>query len=278
MINLALDVVTTAGILFVVASGLLVIYGVLRVINFAHGAFLTAGAYVPVVAGWGGVSPWLAAPLAGALGGLVGLAIERVIVRPLYRRPLDAILATWGLGLVIGQLLTLGFGREVQFAPAPLSGTAHFGGADYSVWRLLLAGVAVAIGGGFTLLLNRSRLGLTARAVIMNEDLARALGINTRAVRGITFALGGALAAAAGALLTPLSSVDPNMGVPYLINAFMLVMVSGASFGALAAASLVFGGLQVLVSNYISTVFGGLVIALTAALLLRVRPTGFVRG
>jgi branched-chain amino acid transport system permease protein len=278
LIDLALDIATTAGILFVVASGLLVIYGVLRVINFAHGAFLTAGAYVPVVAGWAGVSPWLAAPAAAGFGALVGLAIERVVVRPLYRRPLDAILATWGLGLVVGQLLTLGFGREVQFAPAPLSGTAHFGGTEYSVWRLVLAAVAVAIGVGFTLLLDRTRLGLTARAVIMNEPLARALGINTRAVRAVTFALGGGLAAAAGALLTPLSSVDPNMGVPYLINAFMLVMVSGASFGALAVACLVFGGLQVLVSTYVSTVFGGLVIALTAALLLRVRPTGFVRG
>lgn len=276
--TLLLDIATTAGILFVVASGLLVIYGVLRVINFAHGAFLTAGAYVPVCLGWAGVSPWLAAPAAFAAGGLVGLAIERVVVRPLYRRPLDAILATWGLGLVVGQLLTLGFGREVQFAPSPLSGTARLLGQDYSVWRLLLAGVAVALGAGFAVLLERTRLGLLARAVIMNEELARSLGISVRAVRATTFALGSALAATAGALLTPLSSVDPNMGVPWLVNAFMLVMVSGSSFAALAAACTVLGGLQVLVSTYVSPVLGGVAIVLAAALLLRARPAGFARG
>lgn len=113
---LTLDILTTAAILFAVAAGLMIILGVMKLINFAHGAFLTVGGYVAYLTSAAGLNPWLSIPLAGVLGLLAGLVIERVIVRPLYHRPLDAILATWGLGIVIGQLITLTFGRGVQFA------------------------------------------------------------------------------------------------------------------------------------------------------------------
>jgi urea transport system permease protein len=109
------------------------------------------------------------------------------------------------------------------------------------------------------------------------RDLARGLGIDTRRVRLLTFAIGRALAALAGALITPLSSVDPNTGVPWLINAFVLVMVAGASFLSLALASLILGGAQVVVSTFVSPILGGMTIVLLAAVLLRLRPAGFVR-
>jgi branched-chain amino acid transport system permease protein len=111
----------------------------------------------------------------------------------------------------------------------------------------------------------------------MNENLARALGINSGLVRFVTFSLGAALASLAGALITPLSSVDPNMGVPWLVNAFMLVLVSGISLLSLAIACLVLGGAQVLVSVYGNPVLGGLTIVVLAALILRIRPQGFAR-
>ena len=133
-----------------------------------------------------------------------GSLIERLVVRPLYARPLDAILATWGLGIVIGQLITIGFGREVQFVQSPVSGAIAFLGQSYSLYRLLLVVVAVALGGALAALLYCTRFGLTARAVIMNEDLARGLGIDSDKVRLVTFGLGAALASMAGALITPL--------------------------------------------------------------------------
>jgi branched-chain amino acid transport system permease protein len=111
----------------------------------------------------------------------------------------------------------------------------------------------------------------------MNEGLARALGINSGLVRFATFSLGAALASLAGALITPLSSVDPNMGVPWLVNAFMLVMVSGASLVSLVAATVVLGGAQVLISAYGSPILGGLTIVVLAAVILRIRPQGFAR-
>ena len=135
----------------------------------------------------------------------------------------------------------------------------------------LLAAILAAV-------MHGTRLGLATRAVIMNENLARALGINSGLVRFLTFSFGAALAGLAGALITPLSSVDPNMGVPWLVNAFMLVLVSGVSLVSLALASLVLGAAQVLVSTFVSPVLGGLTIVVLSAVILRIRPQGFARA
>lgn len=272
-----LDILTSAAILYAVAAGLLIVYGVMKIINFAHGGFLTIGGYSALVVTQLGWSAWMALPVAILSGLVMGALVERFIVRPLYHRPLDAILATWGLGIIIGQLITLAFGREVQFAEAPVRGTLDLMGEGYSAYRLLLVVGALLIGGFLAALLQGTRLGLLTRAVIMNEGLARGLGINSGIVRFATFSLGAALASLAGALITPLSSVDPNMGVPWLVNAFMLVMVSGASLISLAVATLLLGGAQVLVSLYVSPVLGGLTIVVLAAILLRIRPQGFAR-
>ena len=278
MITLCLDIVTTAAILFIVAAGLLIVFGVMKIVNFAHAAFVTVGAYAALVASRLGLPPVLAPVVAFFVGGLIGAATERVVVRRLYRRPLDAILATWGLGIVIGQLVTLAFGREVQFVPAPISGTLELFGADYSLYRLLLVPIALVIAALFAGLLNGTRLGLSTRAVIMNETLAQGLGIDSSRVRLITFGTGCGLAAVAGALITPLTSVDPNMGLAWLIGAFMLVMVSGGSLLTLGLSCFVLGGLQVLASTFISPILGGLTIALLAAVSLRLRPAGFARA
>ena len=112
----------------------------------------------------------------------------------------------------------------------------------------------------------------------MNETLARALGIDTTRVRLLTFMIGTGLAALAGVLLTPLTSVDPDMGVAWLIGAFMLVMVAGSSFAALAVACLLFGGAQVLVSTFVSPILGGITVAVLSALVLRINPRGFARA
>ena len=278
MIVLLLDVVTTAAILFVVAAGLLIVFGVLKIINFAHGGFLTVGGYAALVATQLGLSPLLAAPLALIVGLVLGAAVELLIVRPLYSRPLDAILATWGLSIVVVQLITLGFGRGTNFVQSPVSGAVALLGTSYSLYRLLMLLVATVLCGVMVAILQGTQLGLSARAVIMNEALARALGINSAMVRFATFSIGAGLAAMAGALITPLLSIDPLMGVPWLLNAFMLVMVSGTSLFSLGLSCVVLGGAQVVVSTYASPVLGTLTIVVLAAVLLRIRPSGFARA
>lgn len=278
MAILLLDIVTTAAILYLVAVGLLIVFGVMGIISFAHGAMLTIGGYAALLVTQAGLNPWLGLPAAALAGLVAGAAIEVGVLRSLYRRPLDAILATWGLGIVIGQVITLVFGRQVQFAASPLSGAATILGATYSEYRLLLVGLAVATGLGITAVMNGTRLGLVTRAVIANEDLAQSLGVDSTRVRFVTFGLGSALASLAGALVVPLSSVDPNMGVPWLVGAFMLVLLSGSSLAAMAVAALVLGAAQVLVSTYLNAVLGGMTVAVLAAIILRVRPAGFARA
>jgi branched-subunit amino acid ABC-type transport system permease component len=276
--SLLFDILSTAAILFIVSCGLLLIFGVMKLINFAHGGFITLGGYAPLLVTQWGVSPWLGAPLAMAAGLVLGAVVERVIIRPLHARPLDAILATWGLGIIIGQVITLVFGRGVQFAESPLSGQVSLFGTEYSLYRLVLIVLALLVAAGIAGVLGGTRLGLVTRAVTMNETLARALGVNSARVRLSAFAFGAGLACLAGALITPLSSVDPNMGVPWLTNAFMLAMVSGTSLLSLGVACLLLGGAQVLVSVTVSPIVGAMTIVVLGAVVLRLRPAGFARG
>lgn len=275
---LALDICTTAAVLFIVTIGLMVIFGVMQIVNFAHGALLTLGAYASFVVTQLKLDPWVGVPLSIVVGTVVGMAVERVIVRPLYKRPLDAILATWGLGIVIGQIIVMVFGREVQFVATPLKGAVSIAGTEYSAYRLVLVPIALGLCAALTLLLSGTRFGVKTRAVIMNEDLARGLGIHSGRIRFVTFSLGAALGSLAGTLITPLSSVDPDMGVAWIISAFMLVMVSGHSMLSLLFTCIVFGACQVLVSTFVNPVLGGLTIAVLAALTLRIRPKGFAHG
>lgn len=160
MISLLLDVFTTAAILYAVSAGLLIVFGVMKIINFAHGALITVGGYAALLVTRAGLDPWFALPAAALAGALCGALMERAVLRPLYDRPLDAILATWGLAIVLGQAITLGFGREVQFVQSPMSGTIPVLGESYSSYRLALLALAAAAGGALALVLNGTRLGL----------------------------------------------------------------------------------------------------------------------
>jgi branched-chain amino acid transport system permease protein len=266
-----LDVVTTAGVLYIVALGLLIVYGVLKIINLAHGAFLAMGAYAGVITTRAGWNPWTALLLAFVIGVAVAALVEWRVLSNLYARPLDTILATWGLNIIVVQAITLYFGREIHFAASAIERPVDVNGVTYSAYRLVLLLVAVLLGVSVWLVLHRTQIGIVARAVIMNEELAQSLGINTRLVRLVTFGLGAGLAALAGALLTPLISVHPYLGVPWLINAFMLVLVAGVSLANLAVAALVLGGAQVLVSSYGNPVLGSLTIVILAVVILRFR-------
>lgn len=274
---LILDFLTTAAMLFIVTAGLTMIFGVMKIVNFAHAALLTLGGYVAFMVTQLDLNPWWSWPTSIVCGAVVGMAVELLIVRPLYKRPLDAILATWGLGIVIGQLIVMAFGRDIKFATAPLQGTWSLGGIDYSAYRLLLIPLAFGLCAALHTVLNGTRFGVKTRAVIMNEQLASSLGINAALVRFCTFSVGAGLGTFAGTVITPLSSLDPMMGVPWLVSSFMLVMVAGHSASSLLLTCAVFGACQVLVSTYTSPVLGGLTIALLAAITLRIRPKGFAR-
>ena len=275
MIDHAFNIVTAGSVFFAVSIGLLVVLSVMRVVNLAHGAFLTIGGYAAVVVSDHGWNPWLSLLLAPAAGFVLGLITELVLVRRLYGRPLDTILATWGLAIVITQVISDRFGRSAHFVDEAISGDPlQLFGAYYSPYRLFTVAVAVALGVALVLVTRFTQLGTIARAVILNPELARALGIDTGRVNALTFAVGSALAAFAGAVIVPMSSVDPTMGTPWVITAFMVVLFAGLSLPALGLSALVLAAGQVLATYYIAPVVGNLVVIALPILLMRVAPDG----
>ena len=275
MIEHAFNVVTAGSVFFAVSIGLLVVLSIMRVVNLAHGVFLTIGGYAAVVVSDHGWNPWLSLLLAPAAGFVFGLLTELILVRRLYGRPLDTILATWGLAIVITQVISDQFGRSAHFVSEAVSGDPlQLFGAYYSPYRLFTVVVAVTLGIALALVTHLTHIGTIARAVILNPELARALGINTGRVNALTFAVGSGLAAFAGAIIVPMSSVDPTMGTPWVITAFMVVLFAGLSLPALGISALVLAAGQVLATFYIAPVVGNLVVIALPILLMRFVPEG----
>lgn len=276
-VGLLLDGITTGAILFLVTLGLLMIFGMMRIMNFAYGAFITVGAYATVITTERGISPWWALTLGPLLAAVVAAVVEPLVVRRLYSRPIDMILATWGISIVLTELLTIYFGRGAQPVVSPDLGALSIGDTSYPIYRLVLVPIALLIAVLLMFVLRGTRFGLIGRAVIMDETLAQNHGVNISLVRFVTFVVGSALAGLAGALLAPISSVDPNLGLGWLIMAFMLALLVGVSVPSLLVASLVMGFIQVGVASVLGTTFATLVIPVLVVLLLRFRPAGFIR-
>jgi len=275
LVTQLLNGVSLAAILTLVALGLAIIFGLMGVINMAHGELFTIGAYALVAANslggfWAGV---LLAPFVGAA---VGIVLERSVVRFLYTRPIETILATWGISLILQQGIEFIFGTAPQAVPNPFPGAIIvFGIVDYPVYRLFIIGAGVVITAATFFVFLRTEFGLMARAVIQNREIAAALGINTDRIYVGAFALGAALAALAGALMAPLINVLPLMGVSFLARSFFVVIVGGAgSLPGVVGGSILIGGLETLFSTLWSVTLAQALVLVIAIVIVRFRPTG----
>jgi urea transport system permease protein len=271
----ALNGLSLAGILVLVALGLGITFGLLGVINLAHGEFFMLGAYTTVLVQNATGSVWfgiLAAPVAL---GLIGLAMERTVIRRLYSRPFDTLLATFAVGLIVREAMTLWREGRFERVPNPLRSSVELFGIRYSQYRLflLVLGIAALIGVGF--LLHRTRFGRDARAAIEDREISAAMGIDVARTDALTFALGSALAGLAGAAMSPLVSVEPNMGLAILASSFFVVILGGTgSILGIAAGAAIIGGGQALVSFFLSPVLAQIAVFSLAIVVIRVAPRG----
>jgi len=226
-----------------------------------------------------GGSFWLALLVAPLVLALVGLVLEELVVRHVYHRFLDTILATWGLSLAIKQAVIVVFGPASQQVANPLPQQVLILGAVYPSYRLFIMAVAVLVAAGTFLLFYGTRFGLAARGVIANRAMAASLGIDTRRMDRMTFAFGAALAGLAGATMAPLMSVDPQMGVGFLVPAFLSILVGGAGslLGALLGTSVVAGATTVVASVW-TQVVAQIVVFSLAIVLIRLFPRGLTGG
>ncbi|MGO1120491.1 branched-chain amino acid ABC transporter permease [Rhodovibrionaceae bacterium A322] len=263
--------------LMLVTLGLAVIFGLMNVINMAHGEFVMLGAYSLLVTSQSGLSPWLGLLIAPLFVGLVGLCVEEVLIRRVYSRLLDTILATWGLSILLKQAVILTFGPGSHSVAKPLDFNLDILGVEYPVYRLFIMAAALVIIAATFWFFFRTRVGLSARSVIANRDMASCLGINTRRLDRVTFSLGAALAGFAGALMAPIVSIDPYMGLGFLVPSFLSILVGGLGSitASMAGVSLV-GGSEVFFKFNVSSVWAEIIVLGLAVVLIRLFPTGIL--
>ena len=249
----------------------------MNVINMAHGELLMLGAYVLLAVKQAGGPFWLGLIAAPIVVGIAGLIIEELVIRWVYRRVLDTILATWGLSIVIKQAITLQFGPASHAVDVPLEGNVDIFGVPYPAYRLCIMAIAIVAVAVTLWLFLRTRFGLAARGVIANRDMAACLGINTRRLDRLTFAYGAALAGLAGAAVAPLISLDPQLGLGYLVPAFLAVLTGGlGSLLGPIAGSVAVGATNNLTATLYSPVWAQLVVFVMAIVVIRLFPRGLV--
>lgn len=260
--------------LVLAACGLAVIFGMMGVINLAHGEFIMCGAYVTVTAARFGL-PLPVAVLCGALAaGVAGLIIERLVVRHLYDRPMDTIVATWGLSLIATQGTLIVLGSSMPGVGVPL-GSFTVGAYSYSSYRLVLIVAAIAVLIGLYLAFNKTRFGILARATIQMPQMAEALGVDTKLVYSVTFALGAALAGLVGGLYAPTMTIVPTMGSTFVMEAFVTVVVGGADiFFGTAPAAVVLGIVKATMTSWQGQLFGQIGLLIAVIIVIRVLPKG----
>lgn len=268
-------------LLFLVASGLTLIFGIMGIINLAHGSFYMVGAYLAFSLSALTGSLAAAIVLGVALAVLLGMALEWLLFSRLYRRDhLEQVLLTYGLILVFEEVRSLLVGNDVHGVPVPawLAGSIALGDTmAYPVYRLMMSAVCLLLAAALYLLIQRTRLGMTIRAGASNREMVQSLGIDINLVYRIVFALGVALAAFAGMLNAPVSSVYPGMGTQVLIVCFVVVVIGGIGsvWGALAASLLI--GLADTFGKVLLPELAGVTIYALMAVILLWRPEGLFR-
>ena len=277
-IQQALNGISFGALLFILAAGLSLIFGMMDVVNLAHGAFYMLGAYVALTVVQRTGSFWPALVIAPLAVGLLGLLIEPLLLRRLRGRHLDQVLLTIGLSLVIADLIGLIWGREIRSIPLPagLDHSVSVMGGDYPVYRLFVIAFGIVLAIAFALVHRRTRMGALIRAGVDDAPMLAALGVDIDRLFATTFAVGAALAAVAGVIAAPVFGVFPGMDVDALIYSLIVVVVGG--LGTLSGA-VVGAGLIGPADTFGKVLFPQFALALIFALLafvLLLRPTGLL--
>lgn len=265
-------------ILLMISLGLAIIYGTTGVINMAHGEFVMIGAYtswfLQTKLGMGLIASIVPIFLITAL---MGFLIERLIIRHLYNRLLDTILATWGIGVLLQQFIRLTVGSELKYLKIPnfMAESMTFLGQEVSIYRVFIFLFAVAIFFIAWFIIFKTSFGIRLRAVTQNKDMASCFGINSGVVYSSTFAFGTGIAAVAGAFVAPLKSISPDMGTNYIIDAFMVVVLGGVeSLIGTAASSLIIGQSSSFLASFSNDTLAKALVLILIIIILRIKPQG----
>jgi len=265
----------TIGTLALAAAGLALVFGLMRVINLAHGEFIVLGGYATIVAMQYGCNVWLAMlVVAPIVVGIFGLLVERLVIRWLYGRTVDTMLATWGLSLAMSGGLSMVFGTTTTGVPNPL-GAVNIGTYSVGGYGLFVIAIAALLLVTMYLVLRHTRAGLIVRGAMQSADVAASLGHSPQRIYMATFVVGSMVSGLAGGVLSPLIGLTPNAGGQFIAKAFITVITGGASVVAgLLSASALLGTVSKVFEGLSTSVVGEVALLLSAIVLLRLLPQG----
>lgn len=275
VVTLGLNAISAILILSIAALGLAIIFGFMGVINLTHGAFIMLGSYtVWLLATELGIGFWPGVLLAPFVVGFVGLLTEIFIIKYLYHRLLDTLLATWGLAIILRELVRLVFGRTNKNVDNPIAGQIDLVVTVYPRYRLFLIALSVVILLAVFALFYRTNFGVRLRAVIQDNEAASLLGLNQKRMYQFSYAFGSGLAGLSGALIAPITAVSPDMGLSYLLQSFFAVIVGGVGslVGVIWGATIVAGFTNTM-TYVISPVVAQTVVFVLVIVILAVRPS-----
>ena len=258
------------------AIGLAVIFGMMKIINLAHGEFITVGAYATVISG---KVLHLPLPIAMAAGVLVtilfGLILEKLVIRHLYGRPLDSVVATWGISLIISQSFLVIFGPSYEGLQTPM-GNFKLGDYSYSEYRIFLIFFSISLLALLYILFMKTSFGALARATIEKPEIASSMGVNVKNVYSVTFAIGAGLAGVTGALYAPTMTIVQSIGQAFIVSAFITVVTAGASpFIGLVPAAAFLSTVQTSVTFFYKATIGIIALLFSVIIIIRFLPKGF---
>lgn len=272
---IAVEILYAIASLILISAGLAVVFGMMKVINLAHGEFMMMGGYATITAVNLGVNVFVAMLIVAPLVvGLIGLVVERLVIRHLYGRLVDTMLATWGLSLFFIGLATMIFGNTTTGISTPITGFA-IGGYQVNGYNFFIILVAFSLLAGMLAVLKLTRAGLIARGAMQRADMAAALGYSPDRIYMATFFCGSAISGLAGAVLAPLVGLVPTSGGAYIAKAFITVIAGGPSLIAgLISSAASFGLVSQVMTFAISPVIGEVALLVAAVVLLRLMPQG----
>ena len=263
------------GFLILASLGLILIFGMMGVINMAHGELMMIGAYITAYAYHSGLPIPVAILLAGVGAGITGMVLERLIIRHFYKQLLSSLVVTWGLSLMFSQGFLLIFGPSVLNVPTPFGGFA-VGNLSFGVYRLVLFATALGLVGLVWALFKYTRFGIYARATMENAEMAEALGIKTARIYSATFGLGAALGGIAGGMFALTAAISPFFGFEYTPLAFITVVIGGSAnvITGLLSSALYLAGVQTAATNIFNQYLGYVLMMGAAFVILLMMPTG----
>ncbi len=278
-VRFAFDILAFTSVMVLIVLGLGVIASMMGIFNFAHGELVLLGAYLVFAVNDAGYSIWWGIVLAPFVVGLFGALLERTIIRRFYGAPIIAMLGTYAIGLIIREIVRGMLGGHYRSVPEPWSGSWSALGLDFSIWRSFIIATTAAVIAGSWLFLTRTSFGLRIRGSLENAMLARACGISTDRLYTATFAFGAALAGLAGALVVPLYQLSADMGLRFLVQGFLSVMLGGVgTFEGPVLGAAAIGALAAGLPWAVPPVLADPLVFVIALVIVKLRPQGFIAG